>query len=95
VHVDTWYVQGNILITEGGQACLADFGIAGALRSLSFDRYKLGSLRHMAPERFSGNISGDIDPLPILKGPSKESDIYSLAMTSFEVHFSAVNRHIA
>jgi hypothetical protein len=36
----------------------------------------------MAPERFSG-IS--------INGPSKESDVYSLMMTSFEVCFSAAN----
>jgi hypothetical protein len=33
----------------------------------------------MAPERFLGHFGR------IIKGPSKESDVYSLAMTSFEV----------
>jgi hypothetical protein len=37
----------------------------------------------MAPERFS--LDGKID------GSSKEDDVYSFAMTSFEVRFSAVN----
>jgi serine/threonine protein kinase len=36
----------------------------------------------MAPEQFSGNR---------IKGSSKESDVYSLAMTSFEVCFSTVS----
>ena len=36
----------------------------------------------MAPEWFSGEY---------INGPSKESDVYSLAMTSFKVCFSAAN----
>jgi hypothetical protein len=37
----------------------------------------------MAPERFYGGNIG---------GSSKESDVYSLAMTSFEARFSSANR---
>ena len=85
--IDIWYVQGNILITQDGQACLADFGIAGAFRGLPRHDHKLETLRHMAPERFSE----DIDSFPIINGPTKAGDVYSLAITSFEVRPSTVN----
>jgi hypothetical protein len=54
-------------------------------RGLSLDWYKLETVRYMAPERFSANFPPEIDD------PSKESDAYSLAMTSFEVCSSVVN----
>jgi hypothetical protein len=82
LRVDASYVQGNILITRDGQARLGDFGIAGAFRGLTYDR-KFETLRYMAPEHLSGE--------PMINGPSKVSDIYSLAMVSFEVRSSAVN----
>jgi hypothetical protein len=41
----------------------------------------------MAPERISNDLIG----APIINAPSKESDVYSLAMTSFEVRSSIVN----
>ena len=41
--------------------------------------YKLETLRYMAPERFLGHLG------QIIEGPSKGSDVYSIAMTSFEV----------
>jgi hypothetical protein len=40
----------------------------------------------MAPERFSVDLTWP----PIINGPSKKSDVYSLVMTSFEVCSSAV-----
>ena len=86
-HVDIRYIQGNILITRDGQACLADFGVASVFIGPAFHAHTVGSLRYVAPERFSE----DSDSLPMINGPSKQSDIYSLAMTSFEVRFSVVN----
>jgi serine/threonine protein kinase len=94
-HVDAWYVKGNILVTRNGQACLADFGIAGAFKGVEDHNHKLGTLRHMAPERFSGDVSGDTVSLPLINGPTKEGDVYSLAMTSFEVRSSAANHPAA
>jgi serine/threonine protein kinase len=67
----------NILITRDGQACLGDFGIAGAFKDFAYHDNKLETLRYMAPERLLG--------APAMNGPSRESDVYSLAMTSFKV----------
>ena len=79
-HVDASYVQGNILIARDGEACLGDFGIASAFRDLTYHDYKLETIRYMAPERLS--------EAPMIDGPSKVSDVYSLAMTSFKVRSS-------
>ena len=92
-YIDAWYVQGNVLINRDGQACLSDFGITGAFRGLTHHDYKLETLRYMAPERLPPRSPPE-DYLPSISGPSKASDVYSLAMTSFEVCSSAVNRHI-
>jgi len=64
------------MITQDGQASLGDFAIAGN-RSWN---YKPETLQYMAPERFSGEGN-----TVWVQGPSKESDIYSVAMTSFSV----------
>ncbi|KAF9641934.1 kinase-like protein [Thelephora ganbajun] len=66
---------GNILITQDGRACLGDFGILSGFSDLSFIRFKLGTARYMALEQVSLFNSS----------PSKKSDVYSLAMTSFTV----------
>jgi serine/threonine protein kinase len=47
--------------------------------------HKFSALRYIAPERFVGERAVTI------KRPSKASDVYSLAMTSFEVCPSATN----
>ena len=79
------------MITQDGQACLADFGITGALRGFTYHDYKLRTLRYMAPERLPlEDLPADY--LPTIDGPSKESDVYSLAMTSFMVCSSVVSR---
>jgi serine/threonine protein kinase len=81
LYADTWYVQGNILVTREGQACLGDFGIADTFSGLRSDAYKLETLRYMAPERAPEDL---YDP-EMIEGPSRASDVYSLAMTSFKV----------
>ena len=86
---DARHPQNNILVTQDGQACLGDFGIAGAFGDLWYDNLKLGTVRYMAPEQFLGDyiLSGPI------RSPSKESDVYSLAMTSFAVCSSLITAH--
>ena len=80
LHADVWRVQNNILITPDGQACLGDFAIAAAFEQFSSGYLQPETLRYMAPERFSYGGS----PF-LVEHPSKESDVYSLAMTSFSV----------
>jgi serine/threonine protein kinase len=91
LHADAWHVQNNILIAQDGQACLADFGFAAGFRS--YPRVcKLETLRFTAPEGFTTMISSiDLIDLQYLNYPSKEGDIYSVAMTSFNVRSSAVS----
>ena len=82
--VDTPYVQRNILIIQDGQACLGDFGIADAFRDHTYHIHPLETIRYMAPERLVGNLSWT-------NHLSTESDVYSLAMTSFEVRSSSTS----
>ena len=79
--------QNNVLITRDGQACLGDFGIAGAFRVLYVSACDLETLRYMAPERHPAGAPTHLE----MTGPSKESDVYSLALTSFSVSSSVVN----
>lgn len=74
-------LQVNILVIEGGHACLADFGLATMLDngSVAFtkeqvpDSKSLGTLPYMAPELHQG-------------GKVKfESDIYAFACVCYEV----------
>jgi len=60
--------------------CLGDFAIAGMFTTQQFtsEDYQPENLRYMAPERISGVTSH-------VASPTKESDVYSLAMTSFSV----------
>jgi hypothetical protein len=48
--------------------------------------YKVATIRCMAPERFA-----DVLGFPVIDRPSEASDVYSLAMTSFEVRSSNAN----
>jgi len=78
--------QNNVLITRDGHACLGEFGIVGASHRPELYAYELGTLRFMAPECFLWVSS------PRISRPSKESDVYSFAMTSFSVGSSVVSR---
>jgi len=84
LHVDTSYVQDNILITRDSNARLTDFGITNEFANITRRMFKLRTARYMAPERF--DFDNDISYA------SKQSDVYSLAMTSFTVCSSSVGK---
>lgn len=66
----------NVLINEGGVAKVADFGVAESLtRTMAPGQAKdlLGTVAYLAPEVIEG------------ASPSPASDIYSLALTVFEL----------
>ena len=79
-------VQGNILISDDGIARLGDFGIVGVITDPtvvepgSTTTSKPGVVRYMAPELLNPPQFGLSN-----SNPSKESDVYSLAMTVYEV----------
>ena len=83
-----YFIQGNILITEEGVACLADFGISGIITDPSIippsstPPSTRGLVRYMAPEQMDPTRFGRTN-----SNPSKESDVHSLAMTAYEVRF--------
>lgn len=66
----------NILINESGTAKVADFGVAESLtRTMTPDQAQdvMGTIAYLAPEVIEGSA------------PSASSDIYSLALTVFEM----------
>ena len=81
------FMQANVLIDDDGRAYLADFGLtrlAGDLSSSTTTSTTEGgfSVRWcppelLDPERFRSTNSG----------PTKKSDIYSMAMTIYQVSF--------
>ena len=84
--VDVLFVQGNILIDEEGGARLGDFGMTTIMSDptivdlISAEGPYLSSVSYMAPELlnpFQFNAKNG--------NPTKESDIYSLAVTIYEV----------
>ena len=83
LHVDASYLQGNILITPSGNACLGDFGIMDGFSTLWHYRFRQGTVRYIAPERL------DFDNID---SASKKSDVYSLAMTSFTVRSFSIGK---
>lgn len=80
-HSNPRQCQSNILIAQDGRVCLGEFGLTGAFPGSEIEAYELGTLRYMAPERLLWRDSRSPKP----SDPSKESDVYSLAMTSFSV----------
>jgi len=83
--VHTGINPGNILIDDDGTACLGDFGITGVITDPtvvepgSTTTSRPGVVRYMAPEL----LNPPQFSLPN-SNPSKESDVYSLAMTAYE-----------
>ena len=74
------------MITDDGIARLGDFGITGIVTDPtvvepgSTTTTKPGVVRYMAPELLNPSQFGLAN-----SNPSKESDVYSLAMTAYEV----------
>jgi serine/threonine protein kinase len=76
------------MITKGGEACVGNFGIAGIITDSnsegleSMTTSKPSVVRYMAPEL--------LDPVKASftrSNPPKESDIFSLGMTAYQVFF--------
>ena len=74
------------MVTQEGNTCLGDFGITGIITDPtvvepgSTTTSKPGVVRYMAPELLNPSQFALAN-----SNPSKESDIYSLAMTAYEV----------
>jgi len=81
--VTTIYSKANVLVDSTGQAVIADYGLASIIDSSEFTSIKTaGTSRWTAPEIMDPPLNGDI-PLPQF---TVKSDIFSYAMTVFEVH---------
>lgn len=74
-------------------ACLTDFGVAALMTdptvvgSDSEERFLPGFARYMAPELIDPQTLGPSD-----RKPTKHSDIYSFAITAYEVRLSRTAR---
>ena len=79
----TIHSKANVLIDSAGHAVVADYGLALIIDSSEFTSIKTaGTCRWTAPEIMDPPANGDI-PLPQF---TVKSDIFSYAMTVFEVH---------
>ena len=83
---DVRSVQGNILIDKNGIARLGDFGITGVITDPTVidpgrtTSSQPGVVRYMAPELLNPT------QFHLQNGnPTKESDVFSFAMTTYEV----------
>ncbi|KAF7325256.1 G-protein alpha subunit [Mycena venus] len=72
----------NILIDDGGQACLADFGLALAVESQAFDTSagNRGTLRWLAPEILDSSRKAE------RQASLTKRDIYAFGCTILEVY---------
>ena len=83
------------MITEDGDARLGDFGITAIITDPtvverdSMTTSKPGVTRYMAPELLNPQQFGFKH-----SNPSKESDVYSFAMTAYEVFYSYFVAHV-
>ena len=78
----TIYSKANVLVDDKGHAVVADYGLALIMDSSEFTSIKTaGTCRWTAPEIMNPPNNGDV-PLPQF---TVESDIFSYAMTVFEV----------
>ncbi|KAJ7023910.1 kinase-like domain-containing protein, partial [Mycena alexandri] len=76
--------QANILIGDGGQACLADFGLALAVESQALDTSSAGStygtLRWLAPEILDPSRKDE------RRASLPKRDIYAFSCTILEIY---------
>ncbi|KZT07864.1 kinase-like protein [Laetiporus sulphureus 93-53] len=84
----------NILIDDNGVPRLADFGLATVVYRMqtvntASESHRGGTYRWMAPELFDPEKFG----LPHVR-PSKESDVYGLAMVMWEVYTGRIPFHM-
>ena len=83
----TIYSKANVLVDSKGHAVVSDYGLALILDSSEFTSIKTaGTCRWTAPEIMNPPNNEDV-PLPQL---TVKSDIFSYAMTVFEVHLHSL-----
>ena len=81
--VTTIYSKANVLVDSAGHAVVADYGLALIIDSSEFTSIKTaGTCRWTAPEIMNPPNNEDV-PLPQF---TIKSDIFSYAMTVFEVY---------
>lgn len=81
-------VQGNILISETGIARLGDFGIRGVITvPLMVPRSTKKIIEPVLPQYTAPELLNPWQFNRLNSNPTKESDIYSLAVTAYEVCF--------
>ena len=81
-------IQTNILVDQHGCACLADFGLSELKVTTTLSAFHgpqtasvIGTARWMSPEVMMGGTA------------TRASDIYSFAMTMYEVRFHTLDRN--
>jgi hypothetical protein len=84
----TIYSKANVLVDSKGHAVVADYGLALIMDSSEFTSIKTaGTCRWTAPEIMNPPNNDDV-PLPQF---TVKSDIFSYAMTVFEVYFHSLS----
>ena len=80
--------KANVLVDSKGHAVVADYGLALIMESSEFTSIKTaGTCRWTAPEIMNPPNNGDV-PLPQF---TVKSDIFSYAMTVFEVYLHSLS----
>ncbi|KAH0829093.1 kinase-like domain-containing protein, partial [Lanmaoa asiatica] len=81
-------LQGNILISDGGQAVLADFGLSIVLEMSGFTTKNTpGTLRYMAPELLAESTTS------AATRPTTATDVWAFGITATEVRLGPAFSH--
>jgi len=84
----TSHSKANVLVDSKGHAVVADYGLALIINSSEFTSIKTaGTCRWTAPEIMDPPINDDV-PLPQF---TLKSDVFSYAMTVFEVYLHSLS----